>query len=176
MGKSLGLAGLLNLVEKGEAAPGCTPPEETPFATSPASVFQPPVIWLRPNQTNDVSFYKCWPAPQHAASQVALARPVGCRIPQTDGGDRPDIWVAPLPCQSPCTGAGITDVPPRQQSQHMPFMGRRWLGSGRTCTPCSTLRDVSTVMLQGGLLGIPLHPPPSSSPKPAWPIFPPELT
>lgn len=101
----------------------------------------------------------------------------------------PGLWAAGFPKQmegpakclggfpalpEPVPGAGITDVPPRQQSQHMPLLERRWLGSDRTCTPRSTHQGISTVVLQGGLLEARLHPPPSPSPWPAWPILPPD--
>lgn len=61
----------------------------------------------------------------------------------------PGLWAAGFPKQmeglaeclggsptlpEPVPGAGITDGPPRQPSQHMPFLGRRWLGSNWTCT------------------------------------------
>lgn len=103
----------------------------------------------------------------------------------------PGLWAAGFPKQmegpakclggspallEPVPGAGITDVPPRQQSQHMPLLGRRWLGSDRTCTPRFTHQGISTVVFQGGLLGARLHPPPFPSPRPAWPILPPDLT
>lgn len=84
----------------------------------------------------------------------------------------PGLWAAEFPKQmegpakclggfpalpEPVPGAGITDVPPRQQSQHMPLLGRRWLGSDRTCTPRSTHQGISTVVLQGGLLEVRLY-------------------